>query len=53
VQSYVSSRAAGGARRPSPTIDFGVATSDNAARVDLFLDDARVAELTRYSDQPT
>jgi VWFA-related protein len=28
-------------------IDFGVATSDDAARVDLFLDDARVAELTR------
>jgi len=28
-------------------IDFGVATSDDATRVDLFLDDARVAELTR------
>ena len=28
-------------------VNFGVATSDDAARVDLFLDDARVAELTR------
>jgi len=28
-------------------IEFGVATSDDASRVDLFLDDMRVAELTR------
>lgn len=28
-------------------VDFGVATSDDAMRVDLFLDDIRVAELTR------
>jgi len=28
-------------------IDFGVATSDDAKRVDLFLDDVRVAELAR------
>lgn len=29
------------------SVDFGVATSDDAARVELFLDDARVAELTK------
>jgi VWFA-related protein len=28
-------------------VDFGVATSSDAARVELYLDDARVAELTR------
>ena len=29
------------------SVDFGVATSADAARVEIFLDDARVAELTR------
>jgi Ca-activated chloride channel family protein len=29
------------------SVDFGVATSDGAARVEMFLDDARVAELTK------
>ncbi len=29
------------------SVDFGVATSDNVTRVELFLDDVRVAELTR------
>jgi VWFA-related protein len=29
------------------SVDFGVATSEDASRVELFLDDARVAELTR------
>lgn len=29
------------------SVDFGVVTSNDAARVELFLDDARVAELTR------